>query len=214
MVIKKTLITFSLFYFLLPVHLSAQEHQISIPQRLTSKDCCPIQGPPGLPGPAGPTGPTGPIGPTGPEGPIGPTPILDYAYYYTITSQAAIPAGGTVNMTTLHPEQSGGFVAPVAGQVLIPVSGVYLISFQGTVTANNVGMGISVNGGLVIAGSVTGSFGTNQRLLGSIILRLDAGDLVRLTNAMVATAISTPVSGGIYQSAPIVCSLTFLRLAD
>lgn len=179
---------------------------------LVSKNCC-NQGPPGPIGPTGATGATGPIGPTGATGATGPAAVLDYAYFFTVTAQAAIPGGGTVDMTVIDPDQSGGF-SLVGGGAQVPTAGVYLITYQGAVSATSVGLGISINGGLALPGSVTGSFAANSFVDGTILERLSAGDIVTVVNAMTATAVTTVVSAGTYQSAPIVASLNLLRVAD
>ena len=117
-------------------------------------------------------------------------------------------------MTILDAEQAGGFVAPVAGAVVIPSGGVYYISYEATLNAASVGVGIEVNAGGVLAGSVTSTFAANQRILGSIIVRLSTGDTVQLVNAAAATAITTSTPTGTFLSAPIICSLTFIKLAN
>lgn len=218
---QTTLITtlLSLFFFSASIEAVTTETDASHLTTLSRKStCCPTQGPPGPAGPSGPagaTGATGATGSTGPVGPPGPAAVLEYAYYYTQTPAVTALPGATIPMTTLDSNHSG-WSAPVSGAVTIPAGkgGVYLISYQALLSLANLGVGIKVSAGPVISGSVYNTFGVNQRISGQVIQNLVAGDTVALVNAMVATSETTSTPAGTYLEAPVICSMTFLKLAD
>lgn len=201
----------------------------------TSFGCCPVQGPPGPQGPSGPTGADGPTGPTGPAGatgatgdtgPTGPTGatgatgaqgipgVTDYVYAYAQTAQAAVAALGTINLTILEPQQSGGFTLS-GGGVQVPTSGVYLLYYSILSSTTTASVGVTINGGSVITNSVYSNNAlANARIPGQIITALSAGDIVRLVNALTAATLTTVVPAAANAAIPVTVELTLLKLAD
>ncbi|MBS4168788.1 collagen-like protein [Parachlamydia sp. AcF125] len=134
----------------------------------------------------GPTGPTGPQGATGPIGPQGPSAFPpSYAFYYSPNSQLSIYAGETINLTMLDPENVGGFTAPINGGISIPHDGVYLISYSVFTNVRNGVIALAVNGKAIAKTSVAVPLNQN-----TIILRLNAGDILTLTNGLLSGSIN------------------------
>ncbi|EFB42682.1 collagen-like protein [Parachlamydia acanthamoebae] len=137
-------------------------------------------------GPTGPTGPAGPQGATGATGPQGQSAVTpNYAFYYNPNSQLSIYAGETINLTILDPENAGGFTAPINGGVSIPQSGAYAISYSVFTNVKNAVIALAVNGKALPKTSVSGPLNQN-----TLILRLNAGDILTLTNGLLSGPIN------------------------
>lgn len=179
--------------------------------------CCPSQGPPGTPGtpgatgPAGPAGPAGPTGPAGPAGPPGSAFTPEYAYAYSNTPQLTIGTLQTINLQFLDTEQSGGFSLS-GGGILVPSPGVYQINFEIFPSAA-AAMGLGINGGPILSSTVFANLSVNEPLWGHAILRLSAGDILRIQNAETSGTYNTVVPTGSVAS-PISASLTLIKISD
>lgn len=159
-----------------------------------------IQGPSGPPGPTGVTGPQGPTGDAGPTGPTGL--LLGYAQYYATGSQT-VAANDIFNLVQLHPEQLGGFAAPVAGSVIIPSDGIYFVSFRILSATTNITVALYQNGNLV-ADVVYANSLANTVISGLGIVRLEAGDIISLRNGGTAAATTaSPANAVAASSLPV-----------
>ncbi len=138
-------------------------------------------GPVGPIGPTGPTGPTGPIGLTGATGAIGPTgAISSFASFRSTSAQAAIPPGGTINLTSAGANNTAGYTLSGTG-VLFTSAGKYEITTQvnaGTVLSTIL---FGTMGGYYLESSFT-NITANQPVTGTCILSLPAGEFLTIQN--------------------------------
>jgi len=166
--------------------------------------CCCI-GPRGFPGPQGPIGPQGPTGATGatgatgPQGPAGPagTTLSSYAYIYNNTAQT-VAVGADVTFSTNG--RIVGSIVHVAGASTIVVNetGDYDITYTITSAVEGSGQFSLFINGVVVTGTRFGTIG--DEIVGSVIIRISAGDTLTLRNDLtVAPVVLATTAGGTLQ---------------
>lgn len=143
----------------------------------------------------GPPGPPGPYGPTGPQGPEGPPVTMHYARVKVTNDNInnSVGDGAPLQFDTINFD-TDGFAPPVGtfNTLTVPtgLDGLYLLVAESATIGNQnqtVGMGISINGALIVAtinqyvkgpSSVSYCFIANP----TRITILAAGDQIQLVN--------------------------------
>jgi len=132
-------------------------------------------------GPVGPVGPKGDVGPQGPQGIPGVSPLLEYAYIYSILSQ--VVAGGAS-----IPMEQNGLISPGVthsmiidqDQVIVAVAGIYRIEVS-VVSDGTMFFAIAING-VIQPQSEYGSSVGGSIACGTCLVTVAAGDIITVVN--------------------------------
>jgi|GEM_PF-4759122 len=142
--------------------------------------CRPARGATGATGVTGVTGPTGVSGLTGLDGGVG---LGVFGYFYNAVSQTGIDYLGVIDLPTMDPISSIGFLSSIDNGVIIPVTGIYSISYN-VVADQTMTIALAQNDN-PIPNSAYASFSNLSNPVGlfaQIIVSLNAGDVVTLLN--------------------------------
>lgn len=180
-----------------------------------------LTGPTGCPGPKGPfgfTGPTGNFGPTGPQGEAGTIgEVAGFAVARSEVVNVSHPPGDIIPVDSLA-ISSPGFVliqtGTLNGSVIVPLTGTYLIYFQ-VHSLEPGSIALEQNGITTIPSSVYSTGLNNQLIAGSVIVNLNAGDIIAIINnspANTITPTSSPQEQNEYAPAPV--EIVFVILAS
>jgi Collagen triple helix repeat (20 copies). len=155
-------------------------------------------------GPTGYTGFTGYTGYTGYTGPTGPVSLGIYAYFYNLSSAAAVTAGGSVIFDTDGPYVGSAFTHTASStNITVTNAGTYQIIYSAAFTDPASGMTLYA-GANPIAGSEYGDAIANV-ITGQVICPLASSDVITLRNTS-----GGPLTPGV---SPVKASISFLRLA-
>lgn len=159
-----------------------------------------IQGLTGATGATGPQGPVGPIGPQGPEGPAGPagtTNLNAYGGLYNTTPQTLnLTIGGTTQLPLPLTMPLKDVTNTPVNSLTVGTTGVYEINYFSNVSAavgTTVTMSVRRNGTAIPEASISRllSVGVSSLYSGSIILELNAGDVIDMAlSALLAVGIT------------------------
>lgn len=160
---------------------------LSVVSFLQASNCrsCPIQGPPGT------------------------SAVNSFAYFTAIMTQTAIAnSGGIVNLTVLN-AQSGGYALSGNG-ASISSSGTYQITFRVLPDAQTV-IALFQNGN-IIPSAVYANNTANVPIMATVIVSLNAGDVITIRNVETAGTFNTVIPGGAVTSIPV--EMVLLKLSD
>lgn len=154
----------------------------------------------GATGATGPQGPVGPIGPQGPEGPAGPagtTNLNAYGGLYNTTPQTLnLTIGGTTQLPLPLTMPLKDVTNTPVNSLTVGTTGVYEINYFSNVSAavgTTVTMSVRRNGTAIPEASISRllSVGVSSLYSGSIILELNAGDVIDMAlSALLAVGIT------------------------